>query len=176
MNTSKPEKSLAALLGAFCLSLCCTAASAEPQANEPSSATKSPVKIEFKEKRHDAEWIVLENSDCQFFIFYNDKTKKYKSRIGMNHCSAIANTEYKLVRDNVLVANFASERGGYVYIFHAAENRLYWINEEYKSSDESEFIVRDDEAQIAIETDMTRMTARILKTGRIEVQKADKPH
>jgi hypothetical protein len=121
MTTSKPKKSIAALLGALCLSLCCSAASAEPQANETSAAPTNPVKIRFKEKSHDAEWIVLENNDCQFFIFYNDKTKKYKSRIGMNHCSDIANTEYKLVGDNVLVANFASERGGYVYIFHAAE-------------------------------------------------------
>jgi len=174
MNTSKPKKSLAALLGALCLSF--SAASAEPRANESSAAPTSPVKIEFKEKRHDAEWIVLENGDCQFFIFYNDKTKKYKSRIGMNHCSDIANTEYKVVGDDVLVANFASERGGYVYIFHAAESKLYWVNEKYDSSDESEFIVSGDNSQISIETDMTRITARILKTGKIEVQKADKPH
>ncbi|MFZ2268068.1 MAG: hypothetical protein WAV95_10890 [Azonexus sp.] len=175
MNTPKPKKSLAALLCALCLVLCSTTASAEAPAKEADPAA-SPVKIRLKEKNNDAEWIVLENSDCLFFVFYNDKTKKYKTRIGMNHCSAIANTAYKVVGDDVLVANFASERGGYVYIFHAAENKLYWVNEKYNSSDESEFIITRNDSSIVIETDKTRITAKILKNGKIEVQSEEKPH
>jgi outer membrane protein assembly factor BamE (lipoprotein component of BamABCDE complex) len=175
MNTSRFKKSIAAFLGALCLAMC-SAAGADSPAKEADSSATSPVKIRFKETNHDAQWIVLENSDCQFFVFYNDKTKKYKNRIGMNHCSAIANTTYKLVGDDVLVANFASERGGYVYVFHAAENKLYWINEKYKASDESEFIVTRNDSSIFVETDMTRIAAKILSNGKIEVQTDEKPH
>lgn len=175
MNPSKPKRSLAAFLSALCLVLCSMTASAEAPVKEADSAA-SPVKIRLKEKNNDAEWIVLENNDCQFFVFYNDKTKKYKNRIGMNHCSAITNTAYKIVGDDVLVANFASERGGYVYIFHAAENRLYWVNEGYNSSDESEFIITRNDSSIVMETDKTRISAKILKNGKIEVQSEEKPH
>lgn len=128
----------------------------------------------FRESRQHASWRVLESEDCHFHVSYRDRKDKLARHFVVDDCSPIVSTGYELLGHDVLIANRASERGGHVIIFHASRNGMQWAEARYESSDESGFAVSRSGENISIETDRSRLMARIL-ARKIDIRTSRKP-
>lgn len=126
--------------------------------------------LKLKKKIDGVEWAVFEKSDCSFYVFYKSKKIYYKKGFGMSDCSAITNTTYDALDSSSLVANWASERGGYAYVLQASKNKLAWIELEYKSSDESYFFAKKNRSDISVQTDKSKFTVEISKSGELKLR------
>lgn len=161
----------------FCTALCffcCPAdAGAEAYLKEVNAPVGKAAKLVFKQSHPPVTWQVFESDDCHFYVSYQNNTKKFGTHLMTEDCSAIVSSAYKLLGDDLLIANLASERGGYAYIFHAS-GHMQWAEAHYDSSDESEFTVTGSKENVSIKTDMSRITARISSTGKIEIRNSGK--
>lgn len=154
------NRSIAITLAALAIALFNPAANAEPVAKALDSGPGKTARQVFRQTAHGAEWRVQESDGCHIHVSYRSKARKSGKHIAMDDCSAITHTEYKLLGD-VLVANWASERGGYAYVFHAAGHDMQWLELHYDSSDESAFTTTRSASTLFIKTDRSDITIRV---------------
>ncbi len=157
------------LIVAF-FSFCNNLAIADSGMREIDAIPTDEAELKLKKKIDGVEWIVFEKSDCSFYVFYKSKKIYYKNGFGMSDCSAMTNTAYNVLDSSSLIANWASERGGYAYVLQASKNRLTWIELEYKSSDESYFFANKNRSAISVQTDKSKITVEISKSGELKLR------
>lgn len=154
------DKSIAITLAALAIALFNPEAKADPVAKALDSGPGKTARQVFRQTAHGAEWRVLESDDCHLHVSYRSKAGKSGKHITMDDCSAITYTEYRLLGD-VLVANWASERGGYAYVFHATGHGMQWLEVHYDSSEESAFATTRSASTLFIKTDRSDIAIKV---------------
>lgn len=83
-----------------------------------------------------SHWQVLEaNGSCGFFVKYSG-TSELSKAITLSECDNVINTSYQLLSNNVLFANWQSERGGKAYLVSPNSKGFALLELKYMSGDE----------------------------------------
>lgn len=166
------NKSLITDFVCFLCLLLCSNASSFAQTLAKSTVQSNPKWGEAKldKKINNAGWSVLEANNCAFSVKYLNAQNKLQLIATLrppkeSECEAVVASNYELLSNNILFANYEEERGGVAYLFMPTGKKLSWIKVVYLSGDEDSLVAKVQGSKVYLSSSTDKFTLDILPDG-----------
>jgi hypothetical protein len=174
-NQMKNNDSLKNMVYFLCL-LFCSNASSFAQTLVKSTVQSNPKWAEAKldKKIKNAGWSVLEANNCAFSVKYLNVQNQLPliatlSPPKESECEAVVASNYELLPNNILFANYEEERGGVAYLFLPTAKKLSWIKVVYLSGDEDSLVAKVQGSKIYLASSTDKFTLDIQPDGGFKI-------
>ena len=151
-----------------CFLFCCNMTSSAQTLMKPAvQSSVKWIKVKLDKKINNAGWIVSEANNCAFSVQYSNAQNQLKLIATINppkasECEALVASNYELLPNNILFANYEEERGGVAYLFLPTAKKLSWIKVVYLSGDEDSLVAKVRGTKIYLSSSTDKFTLDIL--------------